>query len=257
MAFGATQVVPDVVESMDPVVLESKIGASFAAQILTDPDSRLVEVNVAGGGAGGVLQATIFYTTDTSANFPLVSDQLVRVFWGPDRQTVFDKLEAFYAGLPEDARTTFVDKVTMGDGIVWVDVVVYEPGGEEDEEDLELARAALLNVLGLKLEQGAEPFEEPLSPDVELERAALLERRSARAKEKETRRRARKEPVTAREPLAASQALEPSDADVEDLQEPSAAELELERRALLSRRAFRLQEKSIKRRARRGNGEPS
>jgi hypothetical protein len=124
MAFGATGVVTDVVESADPRVLQTKLAASFAAQLLDDPATELVEIALAGGGAGGVLQATIYYSTAGETTFPPLVDQHVKVIFGSDRKTVFDKLAAFYAD-PDVDRTTFVEKVAQGDGIQWVDLIVY------------------------------------------------------------------------------------------------------------------------------------
>lgn len=124
MPFGALGVVTDVVESPDPISLQSKIAASFAGQLLDAPATELVEIALAGGGAGGVLQATIYYSTAEETTFPPLVDQLVKVVFGSDRKTIFDKLAAFYAD-PDVDRTTFVEKVSQGDGIQWVDLIVY------------------------------------------------------------------------------------------------------------------------------------
>lgn len=124
MAFGAHVTQVDVVDSQDPAVLEGKIAASFAAQVLAHPVSQLIEIALAGGGAGGVLQATIYYSTTEDGNFPPVADQHVRVFFASDRETMRVKIEDFYLTVPVD-RTTFVEKVAQGDGIQWIDLIVY------------------------------------------------------------------------------------------------------------------------------------
>ena len=99
MPFGAVVTQVDVVESTSPLTLEGKVAASFAAQLLAHPVSQLVDIYVAGGGAGGVFQA-------------------------PDPQTEKTKIAAFLA-LPTTDRITFADKVAAGAGALWVDLLVY------------------------------------------------------------------------------------------------------------------------------------
>jgi hypothetical protein len=127
MPFGARGVVTDVVESTVPSVLESKIAASFAAQLVATPVSQLVEIALAGGGAGGVLQATIYYSTEEDGIFPPLDEQHIRVFFASDWFTMKGQLATFYATVDVD-RTTFVEKVAQGAGIQWVDLIVYTLG---------------------------------------------------------------------------------------------------------------------------------
>lgn len=127
MPFGALGVITDVVESTVPSVLEAKIAASFAAQLVAAPVSQLVEIALAGGGAGGVLQATIYYSTEEDGLFPPLDEQNIRVFFASDRKTMADQIAGFYATTDVD-RTTFVEKVAQGDGIQWVDLIVYTLG---------------------------------------------------------------------------------------------------------------------------------
>ena len=114
----------DVVESTSPLTLEGKVAASFAAQLLAHPVSQLVDIYVAGGGAGGVFQATILYSTVEATHFPPLVDQNVKVFQAPDPQTEKTKIAAFLA-LPTTDRITFADKVAAGAGALWVDLLVY------------------------------------------------------------------------------------------------------------------------------------
>lgn len=127
MAFGALGCIPDVVEATDPKTLETKIAESFARQLDDAPVSQLIEIVLCGGGAGGIYQATIYYSTEEVDTYPPLADQNVKVVWGSDRSTVLTKLRAFYADVAVD-RTTFVEKAAGGAGVLWVDVIVYTLG---------------------------------------------------------------------------------------------------------------------------------
>ncbi|MGH7605550.1 MAG: hypothetical protein ACRENK_16345, partial [Gemmatimonadaceae bacterium] len=87
---------------------------------------QLVDVYLAGGGAGNVWEATLLYSTVENGDFPQLAIQTPVAFFGTDRKSVLDSVKRFYAA-HGDVSTTFFDSAVAGDGAVFMSVLVYQP----------------------------------------------------------------------------------------------------------------------------------
>ena len=153
MPFGALGCQQDVVQASDPATLQAKLRASFAARLVAVPDSQLIEIVLAGAGAGGIFQATIYYSNQEDGNYPPLVDQHVNVFGAQDFATMNVLIQRFYTTVAVD-RTTFVEKAGAGAGAYWIDVIVYTLGEDDAlaamvDADEVLARPVVLPALEL------------------------------------------------------------------------------------------------------------
>lgn len=118
------------VTANDPAVLASLIRQNFAFIAADFPDAQLVDLSIAGGGAGNVFQATIFYRTPEESDvfaYPLVSAQSVFMAFGTDPNNNAGALNRF---LLANAAATLNVWATgcAGDGAIWCECLIYEPG---------------------------------------------------------------------------------------------------------------------------------
>lgn len=127
MAFGALVTQTDVVGSGDPTTLEVLVRESFAAQLVAHPTSQLLDVYLAGGGAGAVLSSSLYYSTLEDGKYPDLLGQRVKVLFGYDVTSLRAAVAAFYASLGPADRTTFADSIGVGAGNVWVTIIIYQP----------------------------------------------------------------------------------------------------------------------------------
>lgn len=132
----ADECIIDTVQCTDPASLKTAIEKSFARALVIDANMAVVDINLEAGGAGGVMQAVIIYRLPQvgvqTVEYPLVADLAVAVSYGPDRVTNRLSLNKLIGDDP-GALLDFWSGASMGDGAVWVQVILYEPGEGEGE----------------------------------------------------------------------------------------------------------------------------
>jgi hypothetical protein len=114
----------------NPRDMAEQINLSFAAVLLANPLTELVDISVSGGGAGNVFELVILYKLPTEGEtliFPLVADQFPEIGFGPDRTTMNASVNRLFTGEPANILN-FWSTACAGDGAIWMTILIFEEG---------------------------------------------------------------------------------------------------------------------------------
>jgi hypothetical protein len=110
--------------------LETAITNATAAYVLANPDAQLIDLSLAGGGAGNVFMATMLFvpgSIDTPLPERFVS-MVVKYFTASDQATLQSKMNAYLGTLGGTIALWAWETSCAGNGAVWIAILVtYNP----------------------------------------------------------------------------------------------------------------------------------
>lgn len=118
-------------QATELVGLSEQISASVTAYVTAHPEAALLDLDLAGGGMGGVLIATLIVTPTSDVEVETPLDALTfNFFQASDAQTLQTKLNEFLLTLGNSDAIWAWDVTSMGAGATWVAcLATYTPGG--------------------------------------------------------------------------------------------------------------------------------
>jgi hypothetical protein len=127
---SADTLILDSAVATDPTGLLAVLGASFANALDIDPDMQIVDLNIAGGGAGNVYMVDVIYRLPQlvdDAPFPRLADQIVAIGFGSEARAMVVSSSRWLDAFP-DATLNFWTEACSGDGAAWVTLYMFDPG---------------------------------------------------------------------------------------------------------------------------------
>jgi hypothetical protein len=112
-----------------PQGIVDQVLSGFTLAQTVDPAIQLVDINLAGGGAGNVYMVELCYRVPPPGDvaFPAVSDLNVVAGFGPNKSTNNTSLNRWTVANPT-ATLEFWAEGCSGDGAEWLTLLVYVPG---------------------------------------------------------------------------------------------------------------------------------
>lgn len=112
--------------------LATMVANATAAYIVLNANAQLIDVSLAGGGAGNVFMATLLVVPgdNETPTEERLTNMAVQFFTASDHATLQSKLNAYVTSLGADIALWAWETACAGDGAVWIAMLVtYTPGG--------------------------------------------------------------------------------------------------------------------------------